>query len=78
MALDKKTVCPKCGSKDISDVTSRLPLGGGSLRTTGKQWPEPMGDDPPDKYVRPMTDFNHPYHCNSCGHYFGSGFGSGI
>ena len=58
MALKMKPNCPKCGSKDISDVTSRLSLGGGGLRTTGKQWPEPMGDDPPDKYVKPMTDFN--------------------
>ena len=31
MVLKMKPNCPKCGSNDISDVTSRLPLRGGGL-----------------------------------------------
>jgi predicted nucleic-acid-binding Zn-ribbon protein len=74
MVLKMKPSCPKCGSENISNVTSRLPLRGG-LRQTGKRWPE--NDRPQDKVIKPMTDFNHPYHCNSCGYYFGGKWGGG-
>jgi hypothetical protein len=78
MVLKMKLNCPKCGGRSVSNVTSRLPLKGGGLQTTNKQWPEPHNDDPPDKFVRPMTDFNHPFYCNSCGYYFGGGFGGAV
>ena len=73
--IDKKPPCPKCGSKNVSGVMPKPPLRGGSLRKSGKQWPEPWNDDPPDKVIKPMIDFNHQYYCNACDHYFGGSWG---
>jgi len=70
--LNKKQSCPKCGSGNISEVTTNPLKKGGGLRTNGDLRPK---DEPRPKVIRPMTDFNHPYYCNSCGHYFGGGFG---
>ena len=75
MVLTMKSICPKCGGKDISNVTSS-PLSRGISKRYGKQWPEPDNDEPDDHYIPPAwMDFNHTQYCNSCGHYFGGSFG---
>ena len=74
MVVKIKPSCPKCGSKNVSNVTTSLPSRGGGLLIAPKQWPEPY-DDPPDKFSKPIMDFNHPYYCNSCKHYFGGSWG---
>jgi hypothetical protein len=73
MVLKMKPNCPKCGSKNILKVTSRLPLRGGGRKGINKHYPE--NDPPHDKFTKPIYDFNHPYYCNSCGHYFGGRWG---
>ena len=71
MVLKMKTSCPKCGSKNISNVTAK-PL----WRGVNKHYPE--NDPPEDKVIKPITDFNHTHYCNSCGHYFGGTFMGGF
>ena len=43
MVLNMKSICPKCGSKDISNVTSD-PVSLGISRSYSKQFPEPWND----------------------------------
>ena len=75
MVLNMKEICPKCGSKNISNVTSE-PLSSGMPGINSKQFPEPWNDEPDDHYIPPtLIDFNHEYYCNSCGHYFGGSWG---
>ena len=75
MVLKSKEVCPKCGSRNISNVTSSLPSRGGGLQTNGDLFPK---NDPPDKFTKPIMDFNHPHYCNSCKHYFGGSWGGAV
>jgi hypothetical protein len=69
-SIKMKPSCPKCGGKNVSKVTMRLSKSGSPVKT-GKQWPEPYNDEPPEHYLPPIMDFNHTHHCNSCGHFFG-------
>jgi predicted RNA-binding Zn-ribbon protein involved in translation (DUF1610 family) len=74
-AILSKASCPKCGSRNVSKITTRLPLRKNGLQKTGKQYPEPYNDEPPEHYMPPIMDFNHTHRCNSCGHFFGSSWG---
>jgi predicted nucleic acid-binding Zn-ribbon protein len=51
MVLNMISSCPKCGSRNISNVTSR------PFRQANKHYPE--HDSPQDKYIRPAQDFNY-------------------
>jgi len=77
VVMNIKPNCPKCGSSNVSGLMPNPPLRGG-LHKTEKQWPEPHNDEPPDKYIKPAMDFNHTHYCNSCGHYFGGGWGGAM